>query len=378
MKYTKLLYKIFLSLSYLASAVCFFFPYLKLTINTSFGTLDTDIITEYIFGDDFSKYTSFSPVEILKLCLKSSDFIDTQNLLIESFFLFVIPFTLAIVSAILIVLLKNTKIASMVSGGIGLIGTLTNILLRVFLSENKIDLFGKSISFSSIFSIEPAANICLVLFIITVIASFVMFFLFKNNQDSDIQPSLFNQNSANQGNTLFHFYPNKKPKDYNPQPKYNINTANSFGNNTNNIIEDDKPTERVPKHMLPGFNAENKIIEPDSAKDNLQKDQIKNGTIECINGMYKGICFPVSINEEIVIGRDASQSNIIIDKKYVYVSKKHCGIRYEDSGRYRVKVYSSNGIFIDENERVSQGAEIYVSSGSVISIGNKENSFKLK
>lgn len=362
----------------MASAVCFFFPYLKLTISTSFGTLDADIITEYIFGDDFSKYTYFSPIEILKLCLKSPDFIDTQNLLIESFFLFVIPFMLAIVSAFLILLLKNTKTASMVSGIAGLIGTLMNILLRVFLSENKIDLFGRSISLNNIFSIEPAANICLVLFIITVIASFVMFFLFKNKQNSYIQYSLRNQNSANQENKLFHFDLNEKSKDYNLQSKYNINTANNLENNTNNIIDDDKPTERVPKHLLPNFNENNELNAPKPAKDNLQKEQVKSGTIECINGMYKGICFPVSVNEEIVIGRDANQSNIIIDKKYVYVSKKHCGIRYEDSGRYRIKVYSSNGIFINEDERVAQGTEIYVSTGAIISIGNKENSFRLK
>lgn len=370
MKYTKVLYKIFLSLSYLASAVCFFFPYLKLTINTSFGTLDTDIITEYIFGEDFSKYTTFSPVEILKLCLKSPDFIDTQNLLIESVFFFVVPFVLAFVSVVLIAVLKNTKIASITSGVAGLIGTLMNILLRVFLSKSKIDLFGKSISLNNIFSIEPAANIGLALFIIAAIASVVMFFLFKDEQCTTVHQH-GNKDYINKSNGSFYLNGNNQSENRIPQYKHDDNSSNGVGGNAGNIIDDDKPTEYVPIYLLPGFNSDN---EP----NNLQKEQIKSGTIECIAGMYKGICFPISTNEEIVIGRDASQSNIIIDNKYVYVSKKHCGIRYEDSGKYRVKVYSSNGIFVDEKERFSQGADIYLSIGSVISIGNKENSFRLK
>lgn len=399
MKTGKLLYKIFLSLCYIVSAACFFFPFFKVTFSSSFGSVNADIIAEYILGEDFSKYLSVSPVDVIKLCLDSPDFIDANKLLIEAAFFFVIPFLLALAGAAVILAVKRARSAGLIAGTAGFVGALMNILMRVSLSANKSDIYGASISLSNFLSTELAANICLAMFIVSAIASVLMMLLFKDEENADSSIPAFDY-SQNNGNTVsdngnfaynndgyaddFRVFNNNNSYagdngnyDYN-NGGYTDNNGNYDYNNggfisSNGMVEDDKATERVPENLLPKFGIE------DSQTVRLDGGIAqKTGMLECSNGMYCGMKFPVNVGEEIIIGRDASQSHIVLDNKYVYVSKKHCGILYEPGERYRVRVYSSNGIFVNGKERYEQGAEIYLYAGSVISVGNKENSFILR
>nr|AGS53138.1 hypothetical protein [uncultured bacterium contig00040] len=97
-----------------------------------------------------------------------------------------------------------------------------------------------------------------------------------------------------------------------------------------------------------------------------------------MSGMYAGQNIPMAPNDELLIGRDATMANIILDQNADKVSRKHCGIRY-DAGRgvYMVTDYSSNGTFIDGGSRLVANVPTAMQRGTVIALGNRENRFRL-
>lgn len=105
------------------------------------------------------------------------------------------------------------------------------------------------------------------------------------------------------------------------------------------------------------------------------------GKIMWISGDYNGYTFPVNPGKEIIIGKDPSVANIVVDLKYKTISRKHVGIQYNPSNQlYIVTDYSSNGTFIsDESEkmRIEPQKPTWLAKGKIVNIGNGENSFKL-
>lgn len=95
-----------------------------------------------------------------------------------------------------------------------------------------------------------------------------------------------------------------------------------------------------------------------------------------INGIFKGASIPVNVSEELIIGRDPSQCHLIIESEQV--SRKHCSVSFDKiTGQYRVTDFSSNGTFINNERRVMKNQPQFVPRGSVISIGDSSNSFRL-
>ena len=102
------------------------------------------------------------------------------------------------------------------------------------------------------------------------------------------------------------------------------------------------------------------------------------GNIRGIDGMYAGQAFTLKADEEHIIGRDAAVSHIIITDNAAKVSRKHCGILYDpQSDHYIVKDYSTNGTFTDRNTRLTANHPTPLPRGSVIYLGNQDNSFML-
>lgn len=95
-----------------------------------------------------------------------------------------------------------------------------------------------------------------------------------------------------------------------------------------------------------------------------------------INGIFKGASIPVNVSEELIIGRDPSQCHLIIESEQV--SRKHCSVSFDKiTGQYRVTDFSSNGTFINNERRAMKNQPQFVPRGSVISIGDSSNSFRL-
>lgn len=102
------------------------------------------------------------------------------------------------------------------------------------------------------------------------------------------------------------------------------------------------------------------------------------GNISWISGDYSGYSFPVNPGEEVIVGRDPSIANIIIDQRFTTVSKRHCGIRFDQNTQlYTVTDYSSNGTFINGGIKLESNKPLQLASDTVVSIGNGENSFRL-
>ena len=102
------------------------------------------------------------------------------------------------------------------------------------------------------------------------------------------------------------------------------------------------------------------------------------GRIIGMSGDYSGYPFPIGPGEQIVIGRDPSVSNIIIDGKYTTVSKKQCTISYDTmSGLYTVIDHSSNNSTSVNGNSLQPNTPIQLTGDTIIKIGNGENSFRL-
>ena len=95
-------------------------------------------------------------------------------------------------------------------------------------------------------------------------------------------------------------------------------------------------------------------------------------------GMYKSAIFAIRSGEEMVIGRDAALSHIIVDMGAEKVSRKHCSVMYDgQSKRYFVTDFSSNGTYQESGARLSKNVATPLLRGTVLYIGNKKNSFIL-
>nr|WP_296078053.1 FHA domain-containing protein [uncultured Ruminococcus sp.] len=102
------------------------------------------------------------------------------------------------------------------------------------------------------------------------------------------------------------------------------------------------------------------------------------GIILGLSGIYEGAIFKINPAELIVIGRDPTYSNIVINENCNYVSRKHCSIKYNHINKtYEVTDFSKNGVIINKSTLLSKGRRMTLNKGSVIEIGDSSNSFKL-
>lgn len=117
----------------------------------------------------------------------------------------------------------------------------------------------------------------------------------------------------------------------------------------------------------------------DTATDVAPVTNKAGGTIIGISGDYSGYPFPINPGEEIIIGRDPSVANIIIDGKYTTVSKKQCSISFDPiNGLYTVTDFSSNNsTTVGEGNKLQPNMPIQLTGDTIITIGAGENSFRL-
>jgi len=100
--------------------------------------------------------------------------------------------------------------------------------------------------------------------------------------------------------------------------------------------------------------------------------------IKGVDGMYRDVNFPLNLDEEVVIGRDAALAHIVLDKNAEKVSRKHCSVAYDSrQNSYRVFDYSTNGTFKDDGTRLMPNTAVYLPAGTLLCLGNRTNSIRL-
>ena len=100
-------------------------------------------------------------------------------------------------------------------------------------------------------------------------------------------------------------------------------------------------------------------------------------TIFCKKGEYAGTEITVRDGEEIILGRDGSQSHLILLNKKI--SRKHCGIIFQGiSDNYVVTDYSSTGVYFADGSRFPKGEPVICERGTLLSLSSGENQFILQ
>lgn len=140
----------------------------------------------------------------------------------------------------------------------------------------------------------------------------------------------------------------------------------------------------LPRLLGGDFAGKQPIIVRDESKDDRKKDIGRDvvdhadvGSLVGLKGSCAGYSFDLNPGEEIVIGKDAKLSSVVIDPAYKEVSRKHVGITYEVlSNAYRVVDYSSNGTKANGN-RLTKDSPTVLPKGTIIELANGKNSFRL-
>lgn len=101
------------------------------------------------------------------------------------------------------------------------------------------------------------------------------------------------------------------------------------------------------------------------------------GSLIGVNGPCAGYNFDLTSGEEIIIGKDAKVSMVVIDPSYKEISRKHVGVCYDIiRDQYRVVDYSSNGTWANGSKLVP-GQEVYLPHGTELKLANDKNTFRL-
>ena len=129
------------------------------------------------------------------------------------------------------------------------------------------------------------------------------------------------------------------------------------------------PPQVVPEPVPDEWDLDNEIVE--------EKTIPKYGCIVGVKGSCSGYYFDLNPGEEIIIGKDAKVSNVVIDPAYKEISRKHVSVVYDaERDVYRVTDYSSNGTWADE-QRLIRNETINLRRGTVLKLANDKNVFRL-
>jgi len=106
--------------------------------------------------------------------------------------------------------------------------------------------------------------------------------------------------------------------------------------------------------------------------------KLPQGEISFYGGSCAGYNIPIPSGVEVLIGKDPAVCQVVIDKSYGKVSRKHCGVRYDSmSGMYMVTDYSSNGTFIVNGQRLASNQTSYLGAGTTLNLAKTDNTFRL-
>lgn len=106
----------------------------------------------------------------------------------------------------------------------------------------------------------------------------------------------------------------------------------------------------------------------------------KVGALIGENGVYSGSIIKIGRCSELKIGRDSDMCDVVISSDCTKISRLHCAVSYDIvNGYYVVRDMSTNGTIIEYNgeKNLIKGQTSKAYSGSVIHLGDYNNSFKL-
>ncbi len=110
----------------------------------------------------------------------------------------------------------------------------------------------------------------------------------------------------------------------------------------------------------------------------MQQQLPTEGIIRGILGEHEGEEIRVKAGDEIVLGCDASCCQIVFGESSANISMKHCSICFNAAdNKYIVTDYSKEGTFTGDERRLQPNTPALLFPGTVIFLGDKQNSFRL-
>ncbi|WP_075669722.1 DUF4234 domain-containing protein [Anaerostipes sp. 992a] len=127
----------------------------------------------------------------------------------------------------------------------------------------------------------------------------------------------------------------------------------------------------------------NRLVSGDDDQDTIVDantddtwDKEENGMIYGKKGIYKDSEIEIYDQEEIIIGRDRNQCNLILTN--ADISRKHCGISYRMEFRnYIVTDYSSTGLYYADGTPFPK-KPVVCEKGTILKLADGENEFLLR
>ena len=109
---------------------------------------------------------------------------------------------------------------------------------------------------------------------------------------------------------------------------------------------------------------------------NFAMGDAKYGIVVGIRGARQNDTFRLYQDEEMIIGRDRKQSQVVLNDSTI--SRKHCGIRFDGKEQcYYVCDFSSNGTFVGGRQKLENNKWSRVERDTLIQLANDKCSFML-
>ena len=372
MKNEKITIKVMSAIGFVASAICYFFPFVKIEIGSSGDTVQRFL--ELFLGNEYSEYVNFSPMNVLKMLLNlREEYDEVTGYIVLAIFLFEIPFVLSIASAILAFVLKP-KLSGVLLCCTAGYGMFADIVLRILLAKTKIETFLINVSLDELFSFDIAAYINFILFSVCLITAIAL-----------IVPD-----RTTDGN----YYMNEQfdPQPYGPDPKgygtgysgngdYPVDVGGGYSPDgpTIGIYNGGGIISGMPQDDYPGWNTP--IGGTNEAPVTIPEQEFRKtvGYIVCEKGMYEGTSFPVGESETLVLGRDSKQCNIVLDENDLYIGRRHCEISFDGQrNQFFVKACSVNGVKLKNGKKIEKDDSAFLPRGTTVYLGSGENVFNLR
>ncbi len=109
---------------------------------------------------------------------------------------------------------------------------------------------------------------------------------------------------------------------------------------------------------------------------NFAMGAAKYGIVVGVRGVRQNDTFRLYQDEEMILGRDGKQSQIVLSDSTV--SRKHCGIRFDGERQcYYVCDFSSNGTFAGGRQKLEKNKWVRIERDTLIQLANDKCSFML-
>ncbi|MBE5924157.1 MAG: FHA domain-containing protein [Lachnospiraceae bacterium] len=133
--------------------------------------------------------------------------------------------------------------------------------------------------------------------------------------------------------------------------------------------EDEEPEDEEPEDEEP------EDEEPEDEQQEKEETEKKLYVLNCIEGEYVGVEFPLEEDSFLMLGRDSTRANIVFSN--LSVSGLHCQIRYSiDDKCFQVVDFSTYGTLVN-GEKIPPQDLVNCPVGSIVDLGGTGNLIRL-